>query len=139
MHVYVADSLAPELAGIDHQAKALLSAAIGAQLRGDGDQARRQRRFASRQIGDRCVMRNRDYERMRRRLGVEVLDRDHVNVPENGFCGHLAGGDLAEDAVIHQRPRIVKVQDFVVVFPARSATRTVTRTGPFGYSYEGMY
>ena len=74
-------------------------------------------------------------------LRVEVLDGDEVVVPVRNFRGNFTSRDLTEYTVVfhelppergRQRVLIANVQLFVVVFPAPSETRTVTRTGPSG-------
>jgi hypothetical protein len=99
--VHVVDGLPSVLAGIDHQAKPLCSATLAAQPRRHRHQAGRERRVGPSQIDDRRVMRDREYERVERRLRIEVLNGDHVVVARNDVGGHLPGGNSAENAVVH--------------------------------------
>ncbi len=124
--MHVTDGLTAVRTRIDDQTISALAAALRSQFRRDrnhpaGECGARQRCFMHR-----AVMCEWHYEQMRGCLRVEVFDGNHVIVTVNHARGYLSAPNLAENAVVHERVRIVKFHDFVVVLPARSATRTIT-------------
>lgn len=139
MHVNVVDRLSAVFAGVHDKAKPSPAASLAANCRRNCDQAPCSGRVALDQVGDRCMMRAGQHERVGRRLRVHVGYCDDTLVFLEHRCGNLTRADSAENAARHQRDRMVNDHDFVVVFPASSLTRTVTCTGPSRYAYEGRY
>ena len=61
-------------------------------------------------VGDVAVVLLRDHERVDRRLGIEVVERDDLVVLIDNGRGNLVAGNFAEDAIAHgwflsHRPR----------------------------------
>ena len=74
-----------------------------------------------------------DDEQMGWRLRLDVAHDDRRFAALDDLRGDLAGNNAAEDTLLHRyRVRTVKVHERLAVFPAASATFTVTLTGPSG-------
>jgi len=124
--VHVSDRLTAVGSGIDDQSKSRVAAAFRPESRRDVNQLAGERSAARRRVGDGIVMRDGEDEKMGRRLWVEVFDRDDPIVAIDFLRRYLPRRDLTKNTFAHQCVLIVKVHDFVVVFPAWSETRTVT-------------
>lgn len=136
------DRLTAVAARVGDQPESVLTARAAAQLDRDAQQSvGKPRVLRVHEMAEIAMVRDGQHEQVGRSLRLQVFDRDEVVVPVRNFRGNLTGRDLTEYTVVfhelppkreRQRVLIANVQLFVVVFPAPSETRTVTRTGPSG-------
>ncbi len=71
---------------------------------GDQQQTAEQRALFRREVVERRDVRLRDDEAVKRRLRMNVLERQHLAVLVDAVGGQLAGHDPAEQAFLHPRP-----------------------------------
>lgn len=99
VHVEVHDSLAGVDALVGDDAEAVLQAlGLGNLLDGVGHGAHGLSRHV---VGDVAVVLLGDHERVDRRLGIEVVERDDLVILVDDGRGDLVVGNFAEDAITH--------------------------------------
>lgn len=103
VQVQMADRLAAFVTGINNGTKSLAEAGFAGDFGCRRHQLSGERRVVFPQVGQRGNVLAWDYQQVRRRLRIQIGERNHVRVLMDQLGRNFSGSNLAEDAV-HECP-----------------------------------